>query len=300
MTERLEYLEHFLDSVEFVSSGKKGSISNDKWLVSNYQSSFFTIVEKHLKNTDHRVRSETVILLTNVKERSAAPIIKEMRSSDNENVSSACLGFLKAVGEDDELIPQLIGTLDLKHGQEFKKAAMKLASVGRREDVKDIRRIYGQVDGEMREDIKKTLLAVIGRYDDLASKKELLLTVPVFPNEKNFISFLNSSEEYLDIRYRDKISPRKRISSDTYNNVVRGMKKMRIRMFNESDNLINYPEGLTKRYNDLVDLLAWASEDLLKKEVDWNIDAGTMCPKCGSKMAFGNDVWKCIECGHNR
>jgi hypothetical protein len=300
MTERLEYLEHFLDSVEFVSSGKKGSISNDKWLVSNYQSSFFSIVEKHLKNTDHRVRLETVILLTNVKERSAAPMIKEMRSADNENVSSACLGYLKAVGEDDELIPQLIETLDLKRGQEFRKAAMRLAAVGRREDIKDIRRIYGQVDGEMREDIKKTLLAVIGRHDDLASKKELLLTVPVFPNEKNFISFLNSSEEYLDARYRAKISPRKKISSDTYNNVVRGIKKIRTRMFNESDNLKDYPEELTERYNDLVDLLAWASDDLLKKEVDWNTEPGTVCPKCGSTMVFGNDTWKCIECGHSR
>ena len=300
MTERLEYLEHFLDSVEFVSSGKKGSISNDKWLVSNYQSSFFTVVEKHLRNTDHRVRLETVILLTNVKERSAAPIIREMRSADNENVSSACLGYLKAIGEDDELIPELIGTLDLKRGQEFKKAAMKLASVGRREDIKDIRRIYGQVDGEMREDIKKTLLAVIGRYDDLVSKKELLLTVPVFPNENNFIIFLNSSEEYLDVRYRSKISPRKRISSDTYNNVVRGMKKIRVRMFNESDNLADYGEELTQRYNGMVDLLAWASEDLMKKEVDWNTDPGTVCPKCGSTMVFGNDTWKCIECGYNR
>ena len=300
MTERLEYLEHFLDSVEFVSSGKKGSISNDKWLMANYQSSFFTIVEKHLRNTDHRVRLETVILLTNVKERSAAPAIKEMRSSDNENVSNACLGYLKAMGEDDELIPQLIETLDLKRGQEFKKAAMRLASVGRREDIKDIRRIYGQVNGEMREDIKKALLAVIGRYDDLVSKKDLLLTVPVFPNEKNFINFLNSSEEYLDIRYRDKISIRKRISSDTYNNVVRGLKKIRIRMFNESDNLKDYPEELTKRYNDLVDILAWASEDLVKKEVDWNVDPGTVCPKCGSTMVFGSDVWKCIECGYNR
>ena len=300
MTERLEYLEHFLDSVEFVSSGRKGSISNDKWLMSNYQSSFFTIVEKHLKNTDHRVRSETIILLTNVKERSAAAIIKEMRSADNENVSNACLGYLKAIGEDDELIPQLIETLDLRRGQEFKKAAMKLASVGRRDDIKDIRRIYGQVDGEMREDMKKTLLTVIGRYDDLASKKELLLTVPVFPNEKNFISFLNSSEEYLNVRYRDKISIRKRVSSDTYNNVVRGMKKIRVRMFNESDNLADYGEELTERYNDLVDLLAWASEDLLKKEVDWNTEQGTICPKCGSKMAFGNDIWKCIECGYSR
>ena len=298
MTERLEYLEHFLDSVEFVSSGKKGSISNDKWLVSNYQSSFFTIVEKHLRNTDHRVRLETVLLLTSVRERSAAQIIKEMRSRDNDNVSSACLGYLKVMGEDDELIPQLIETLDLKRGQEFRKAAMRLASVGRREDIKDIRRIYGQVDGEMREDIKKTLVAVIEKYDDLVTKKELLLTVPVFPNEKNFVSFLNSSEEYLDIRYRDRIAPRRKVSMETYNNVVRGLKKIRVRLFNESDNLVNYPQEYRERYDDLVDMLDWASRDIMEKEVDRTVETGTMCPKCGSKMAYGNDAWRCIECGH--
>ncbi len=53
--------------MDFVISGRKGSISGDRWLTANYESGFYGILEKHLGNPDDRVRSETVTLLAAVK-----------------------------------------------------------------------------------------------------------------------------------------------------------------------------------------------------------------------------------------
>ena len=301
MVTRLEYLEHFLDSVDFVSSGRKGAISSDRWLVANYDSSFSSVLEKHLRNPDDKVRMETVIILTALKERSVIDTVREMRLTDNERVSAACLGYLTTMNETDNLIPQLIETLEYKRGNEFKHAAERLGGIGRSEDIDTLRRIYGQVTGEMRSDVKNAMVRIIDRDEELKRKKGLLLSVPVFPNEKEFDGFLNTGTEYIDVRYRTSVHPRRRISLGTYNNVVRGLRNIRVRLFNESFNLINYSETRTERYNNLVDLLAWAATDIGKKEIDMpSTDLIIMCQICGDSMVRGDDGWRCIGCGGRR
>lgn len=297
MVTRLEYLEHFLDAVDFLISGRKGSISEDRWLQVNYDASFYSVLEKQLKNTDDRVRAETVSLLTSVRERAAAEIVRELRRKDNDRVVTACLGYLKTMDEDDDLVIELMDILEYKRGTEFRNAAMKMGKVGRSEDVPTLRRIYGQVDGEMRADIKECLTRIIDRDPELKAKRDLLLSVPVFPNEKEFISFLRSAEDYLDIRYRRNILPKRAVSMNAYNNMVRGLRRIRVRLFNESSNLIHYSDDLTDRYNDAVDLLAWATGDLLSKEVYESESEGMECPRCGSMM-IGSDDRRCIECGY--
>lgn len=301
MVSRLEYLEHFLDSVDFVSSGKKGEISNDKWLVVNYQSGFYSVIEKYLKSTDDRVRAEVVMLLTSLRERAAMDIVKEMRIRDNERVSTACLGYITTMGDEDGLIPSLIETMEFKRGIEFRKAAERIGVIGRSNDLRTLRKIYGQVDGDMRVQVKDAMTKIIDRDEELKRKKDLLLSVPVFPDEKRFEKFLNSSEEYLDVRYRNSVHPKTRITVGTYNNIVRGMRDMRVRLFNESENLQDYSPEYTERYNGLVDLLDWAVDDLATKEVvHTSAESNISCSRCGSPMLFGNGEWRCLDCGNKK
>ena len=301
MVTRLEYLEHFLDSVDFVTSGRKGAISSDRWLAVNYDSSFSSVPEKHLRNPDEKVRAEVVSLLTTVKERSVTDIIRDMRMNDCERVAIACLGYLSSMDEADNLIPQLMETLEYKRGIEFKKAAERIGKIGRSTEIEELRKIYGQVTGDMRTDVKNAMIAIIERDPELKKKKDLLLSIPVFPNEKEFDKFLCNSKDYMNVRYRSTVHPKKKISVGTYNNVVRGIKNIRIRLFNEQFNLVHYVDGSTERYNEIVDLLAWVASDLGKKEVDvQTADAMMMCQICGETMIRGDSGWRCIGCGNKK
>ncbi|MCL2712918.1 MAG: hypothetical protein FWD37_06595 [Methanomassiliicoccaceae archaeon] len=299
MKSRLEYLERYLGAVDFVTSGRKGAISNDSWLTANYDCDFYSVIEKHLGNTDDRVRSETIMLLASLKERRAAERIREMRMTDNERVSMACLGYLSSIGEDDVLIPKLIETLEHERGTEFKKAAARIGSVGRSDDISVLRKIYGQTNGDMRAQVRDALVRIIDRDPELKKKKDLLLSVPVFPDEKGFDRFLKNGTEYLDVRYRNSVHPLIKISSETYNNIVRGIRNIRTRLYNESENLEHYQAEYTGRYNHLVDLLSWAVGDLSSKEVfSASSEKSIVCAKCGSNMILGSDEWMCIECGN--
>jgi len=301
MVTRLEYLEHFLDSVDFVTSGRKGAISSDRWLTVNYDSSFSSVLEKHLRNPDERVRAETVSLLTTVKERSVMDTIRDLRMNDCERVGIACLGYLSSMDEADNLIPQLMETLEYKRGIEFKKAAERIGKIGRSGEITELRKIYGQVTGDMRTDVKNAMTVIIERDPELRRKKDLLLSVPVFPNEKEFNKFLRSSTDYMNVRYRESVHPKMKVSVSTYNNVVRGLKNIRVRLFNESFNLVHYVDGSTERYNETVDLLAWVASDLEKKEVDVHTtDTMMMCQICGESMVRGDGGWRCIGCGNKR
>lgn len=298
--ERLQYLEHFLDCVDFVSSGRKGAISEDKFLVKYYNQSFYSVLQKHLKNTDSRVRIEVILLLTKLRERLAIGDIRELRAKDNENVASACLAYLSSVDEDDKYIPDLMDELKHKRGSDFMKAAAKMRSIGRKEDVPELRTIYGQTDGEMRVAVKDALEAIIDRNDDLRQKKDILMSVPVFPDDKAFMRFLDSTTVYLDIRYRDNVFPKDEISVGTYNNVASALKKIQIRLYNEKDNLKWYPPEAKEGYNEVSDLLIWAAEDIRHKKVlyqDTNIIVHD-CKACGSRMACSNGDWVCPECGN--
>ena len=87
---RLHYMEIFLDAVDFVESGRKGLISDNKELISRYDQTFYSILEPQLKNPDPRVRREVILLLTTLRERKALERIREMRFSDNDLVNGAC------------------------------------------------------------------------------------------------------------------------------------------------------------------------------------------------------------------
>jgi ribosomal protein S27AE len=296
---RLRYLEHFLDCVDFVSSGRKGAVSEDKFLVTAYVPEYYTILQKHLKNTDPRVRSEVVILLTTLRERQAVDDIKKLRVEDNDRVSSACLAYLASVDEDDNYIPELLDVLEHRNGSEFFRAASKMASIGRKEDIPELRKIHGQVNGEMHNAIGKALVSIVDRNADLKPKKSLIMSAPIFPDEKSFLKFADNSSVYLDIRYRDNIFPKTEISATTYNNVADAIKKIQIRLFNESDNLRWYSPEATARYDELADLLLCVADDLKTKKV---IDNGFRmethdCKSCGSRMAKSRDTWVCPECG---
>lgn len=298
-TDRMVFLEHLLDSIDLVIAGRKGSISDDRWLFTNYDPSFYPMLSVQLKNTDTRVRTEIVLLLTAVKERSAIDDIKNIRMNDNEKVCSACLAFFDAIHEADECIPELMDDLKHKRGADFKKSALRMKTLGRSQDVPALRTIYGQTDGEMRDAVRDSLVAIIDRDPELEKNKDLLLSLPVFPNEKAFEKFLDTSITYLDIRYRDSVHPTPEISLERYNNVVHGIQKIRIRMFNEQENLKWYSPDRVDRYYELLDLVIWAADDIKQKSVTSrsNIPLVHDCKRCGSRMSLSHDIWICSECG---
>ena len=295
---RMEYLGRFLDCVDFVISGRRSAISEDRWLVTNYDPSFYGVVSKHLVNTDERVRADVIKLLAAVKERAAMDAVRKMRMSDKENVRIACLSYLAAIGEADTMMPDLFDILEHKRGQEFRAAAIKAGSAGRSEDVPRLRKIYGQVTGEMREDIQKALTLITDRDENLRKNRELILSIPIFPDEKKFNAFLDNSITYLDIRYRDSVACRPRVSAGTYSNVRSAIDKMKTRMFNEYDNLRYYEKTAGKMYDELLHLIEWAADDLSAKEIeDDRAEYAKVCSKCGNELRFYKDTWMCIDCG---
>lgn len=293
------FLEHLLDSIDFVIAGKKGSVSEDRWLFANYDPSFYPLLSVQLKNTDTRVRTEIVLLLAALKERLAIDDIKNIRMNDNEKVCSACLAFFDAIHETDVCIPELIDDLKHKRGADFKKSAVRIKTIGRSQDVPALRTIYGQTDGEMRDTIRDSLETIIDRDPELKKNKDLLLSLPVFPNERAFDKFVETSTTYLDIRYRDSVHPISEISLEKYNNVVHGIQKIRVRLFNEQENLKWYSPDMMDRYYELLDLVIWAADDIKQKRVisRSNIPRVHDCKRCGNRMSLSHDTWICSECG---
>ena len=211
---KVEYLERFIEAVDRVIAGRPGSISEDRWLVNYYDAEKLPIVSGYLDCDDERVRAETVLLLSDVHERAVLGKVREMRQKDSERVRLACIGYLSTIQGDDELIPQLFDVMDHSSGNEFMKAAARMASVAREEDVPHLRRIYGQVGGEMRSAVRVALDRVISRNPSLQPKRDLILSVPVYPNEGEFERFLDSSIEYLDVRYRNNVLPLEKVKLD--------------------------------------------------------------------------------------
>lgn len=296
--DRTEYMDRFLDAVDRVLDGNPRGIIEDRWLVNNYSADCLNIVDKYLTCNDERVRAEVVMLLCDVRERAVMGRIKDMRISDSEKVRMACLAYISAIEDDDKLIPELFDVLDHNNGSEFHRAAVKLASIAREDDISHIRKIYGQVNGDMRTDMKIVLERIISRNPSLVAKRDLLLSVPVYPDEDSFEKFLDTSIEYLDVRYRKNVLPVEKVTLGTFNNVARALRKMRTRLYNESDNLQYYGVDKTDRYYELADLIKWANSDLSGKEV---IGAerrqSHVCPKCGEMMVSFKGMWTCPDCG---
>lgn len=295
---KVEYLERFLEAVDRVVAGRPGSISEDRWLVNYYDADKLSVVSGYLDCDDERVRAETVLLLTDVRERAVLDKVRDMRQRDSERVRLACMGYLSALQSDDEFIPQLFDVMDHTNGSEFMRAANRMASVAREEDVPHLRRIYGQVGGEMRSAVRVVLDRVISRNPSLQSKRDLILSVPVYPNEGEFEAFLDRSIEYLDVRYRNNVMPLEKVKVATYNNVARALGKMRTRLYNEADNLQFYGPDKTDRARELNSLIAWANSDLSGKEVvGADRSRSHVCPRCGEMMVCYKGMWICPDCG---
>ena len=296
---RLRYLELFLDSVDYVESGRKGEISENRRLVSEYRPQYYSVIEPHLKNPNAGVRKETVLLLSKLGERRAMDRIKEMRISDNELVSGACLAYLRAMGDDDDAVPKLLDTMRHTGGKEFMAAASKLRTIAKDTDIPDIRVIYGQVDGDLKESVAAILDSVIARYPELEPKRYLILSEPVYPNEESLTKFLDKSIVYMDIRYRDNYADSQSISLEMYNKIASAFRKIQIRLYNEKANLRYYSKETKGMFAEAEDLLLWAMESLSAKTVQ---GMGTEtdshhCPRCGAKMARSISGWICPECG---
>ena len=297
---RLRYLEVFLDSVEYVESGRKGAISENRELVSDYSPSYYSVIEPHLKNSDPRVRRECVLLLSKLRERKALETVKHMRLYDNDLVSGACIAYLHSIGDDDDAIPQLIETMRHNSGEEFKEAAKRLKRMARDTDVPAIREIYGQVRGDLKEPVMDILVSIIARYPELEPKRYLILSEPVYPNEDELVRFLDKSIVYMDIRYRDNYSEDPSIPLEVYNKIALAFRKIQIRLYNEDANLRYYSESTRKMYDETKELLLWAADDLSSKRVNGKVvEKDThRCPHCGAAMGRSVSGWICPDCGH--
>ncbi len=289
------YLERYIGGIDRIETGRPGGVSADRWLVVNYRSEYAPILERYLSYDDERVRAETIMLFTDVKEPSVADTIREMSITDTERVRGACIGYLSAFTDAEERIPELLNTIRYRTGDEFSKAAGLLGSVGRIEDIDTIRKSYGLVKGTMRNELHRTLSRIIDRNPELELRRELILSLPVRPDEDAFGSFLGRSIEYLDVRYRENIHPEKIISAKVRNNIASALNKMNIRLYNESDNLEHYGAVETERADRLSDLIRWATDDLDGKTVKTS-DVAHRCPKCGKNMTYYNGMWSCTDC----
>ena len=296
---KLAYLQSFLDAVDDVEAGRKGSISDGKGLVSEYRPEYYSVLEAQLKNPSPAVRKEVIILLTKLKERKAAERIREMRVSDNDIVSGACLAYLNALGEDDDAIPKLLDVMRHDSGRDFSTACAKLARIARESDIPDIRVIYGQVEEDLKSPVAEVLRAIISRNPGLASKSYLILSDPVYPDEEKLRAFLDKSIVYIDIRYADNYSENEDISLEMYNKIASAFRKIQIRLYNERVNLRYYSEDTKKMFGDAEDLLSWGIGNLTSKHVmGRDVENDTHhCPRCGGKMCSTLTGWMCTECG---
>jgi len=262
---RTEYFDRFLDAVDAVESGNRGAISEDRWLVENYQGSFISVLGTFMESSDENVSAETILLLASARDRTVYSKVKDLSHRGGDSVRMACVGYIDTMESDDELIPKLFDKIEHCDGHEFDAAASKLAKIARPEDMARVRRTYGQVQGSMRVKMKSVIEGILVRNPSMEAEREFHLSVPVSPDENAFDRFLTRSTEYLDVRYRSSVFPNSTISMKTYNNILEALMKMRKRLYNESDNLQYYDLDKADRFDDLSDLIAWASDDLSKK-----------------------------------
>ena len=250
-----------------VEDGRYGSISEDRYLVNNYQPEFYSVLETQLASTDAHVRAETVILLTRLRERAAAPKISRMRATDTDSVAGACVGYLSVMGEEDRMVPDLLETIKYGEGEEFRNAASQLGRVGRPEDIPAIRKTYGRVDGDLHEALYYTLSAIVDRYPKLSTKRHMILSDPVFPDEAAFLKYADKAMVYFDIRYRDNVEPYEKISENAFRNISNSISQVQIRLYNERDNLRIYGKEARDQFRELEEILIWAAEDFAGKTV---------------------------------
>lgn len=290
------YFERFMGGIDKIETGRPGGISEDRWLAAYYRPEYAPIICRYLSYDNETVRAETVMLLTDVREPYAADIIGKMSVSDTEKVRGACIGYMNAVKSADEKIPVLIDVLKHRRGEEFFKAAEAMKAYGRAEDVDELRGIMGYLKDDMRTAVKNVLERIISRYPELKGKRDLILSAPLRPDVDSYNQFLNRSVEYLDVRYRNNVFPSGSISRSTETNILAALKKMKIRIYNETGNLEFYSPSEAERTKELTDLIVWAYGDLASKEV-YEEKTSDLCPKCGKRMIQYKGFKSCPDCG---
>ncbi|NLL95192.1 MAG: hypothetical protein GX224_05525 [Thermoplasmatales archaeon] len=304
MVTRLQYLERYLSRVDFVQSGRTGAISDDRRLVTDYRPEFFGVFEPYLRGNDPRVKAETVLLLSKLNERAAEPQVREMWHSEGDLVSSACLSYMDAIGESERLLESLFERIESSDPEGRIAAAGRLATHAGVGDIPRIRRAYGKSDGEAKKALARALARIASKSEETEGMLDLILSDPVLPDERRFMSFARGARRYLDVRYRENVFPERRIDAKTQNNVAEAINKIRERLYNEYDNLDSYSEAAEAEFYDLSDLLSWASEDLSSKIVyglrDSDLERKAVCAACDHVLVTSPSGKKvCPGCGRS-
>lgn len=116
-----------------------------------------------------------------------------MGRRDSERIRMACTRYMSSIQSDDKLIPQLLDVFDHASSAEFARGAGRITAVAKEKDISHLRRIYGRVNGKIRLSVKVIPERVITRNPGLWPKRDLVLSVPVYPNESEFEFFLDSA-----------------------------------------------------------------------------------------------------------
>ena len=261
------YSLNFGKAASSVSAGNRGAVSDSRFLQDNYGPGCYEVLLAGLEHDDYRVRAETILLFSRLGIRKPRGIIEEMSYHDKDTVVGACIAYGSAIRDADERIPELLYTVNHRTGTEYRNAMKTLGSIASGEQIPEIRKVMGQTGGEMREQARAALSRIIDRDPDLEPKRMFVLSDPIPPNERAFRAFLAKSQDYLDVRYRERVAPRSEVKLKTYNDVVHGILTMQLRLYNERLNLTYYSEDIPAEADRLSELIAWAAEDLKGKRV---------------------------------
>ncbi len=295
---RVEYMGRLLDGVDFVLSGRKGAVADDRWLQNHYDARFADLLLKQLEHSDPRIRSETVLLLGRVGERSALDAVRTLRRHDVDVVSASCLAYLTRLDEEDQLVPQLLDVLNTQGGKEFKDAVRQMARVGRDEDIPPLREILEGLHDERGDLVLEAIDKIVDRYPELQDRRILLCSRPVFPNEESLSRFIERGVDYIDRRYRENILPRKQVRYVTLRNLVKALQEIHVRLYNEEKNLPLYSQELQERHEELLELLDWAYQDLQGKQIA-DPAGSDRCRDCGGSLHLWDGGWVCSSCGRS-
>ena len=261
------YSARFTDSVRNVLNGRRGSISDSRFLIDNYGAGCYDILVAGLEHPEPSVRVETVMLFSRLSIVKPRDIIEGMSVRDNDLVVGACIAYLKTIETNEGRMPDLLYTANHRTGTEFRTAMRTIGSIATEKDIPEIRKVYGQVEGEMREQTAAALARIIDRDPDLERKREFIMSLPRYPDEASYLAFLRKSVDYLDVRYRKNVEPRSEVSVKLHNDVAHAIITMQIRMYDESQNMDIYSEEVRREADRLTGLISWAADDLNSKKV---------------------------------
>lgn len=261
------YALRLKEAVGLLVMGRRGAVSETVFFLENYSAGCCEILEEYLAHPSPAVRAEIITLFSKLGVRKVAPKIKDMSYKDVDAVLGSCLAYEKSLEDADEKIPKLLYTANHDNGPEFRNAMKVLGRIATESEIPEIRKIYGQVEGEQRDIVRNALSKIVDRDPDLEIKRDFILSVPVYPNENSFGAFLDKSLDYLDVRYRESVFPRERVSAKLYNDVVHAIITMQIRLYNENANYGCYGLETLEKAEELEYLIEWAADDLKSKDV---------------------------------